>query len=256
MSNIKLGVQLYTLRDHIQTYENTDETFAFVKALGCDVIQISGIGPLTPQEKAELVKKYDFDVCVTHTGFDRMVTDLEAVIDEHEMINCDCLGIGGMPAEARGSLEGLRDFVEKANKVGRRMRERGCRFAYHNHAFEYEKVDGDKTMMDILIEETDPEAFWFVPDVAWMHIAGVDPVEEFRRMKGRVKVAHFKDYKTIDDGHVFTEIGNGIMDFRSLYDVCVETGVSYIVYEQDNGFEDSKKATEISFRNLIALASE
>ena len=99
----KIGIQLYTLRDYIQTYEQTEKTFKFVKDLGTNVIQISGIGPIEPEKVAFLVDKYDMDVCVTHTGFDRMQHDLDNVIAEHKMMHCDCLGIGGMPKEARES---------------------------------------------------------------------------------------------------------------------------------------------------------
>lgn len=256
MGDIKVGVQIYTLRDLLRTYDDTNATFQFLKDLGCDVIQISGIGPLTPEEKAELVAKYGFDVCVTHTGFDRMKTDLDAVIDEHEMIHCDYLGIGSMPGEFRDDLDGVRNFAKLANEVGARMRERGCRFAYHNHEFEYRKIDGDKTIMDILLEETDAENFWFVPDIAWMHIAGIDPVEGLTKMKGRVKVAHFKDYKKTEDGRSFTELGNGVMDLERVYKACVDLDIPYIVYEQDNGFEDPKVSTEISFNYLKKLAGK
>ncbi|MDR1629629.1 MAG: sugar phosphate isomerase/epimerase [Oscillospiraceae bacterium] len=256
MGDIKVGVQLYTLRDLIRTYEDTNATFQFLKDLGCDVVQISGIGPLTPEEKAELVDKYGFDVCVTHTGFDRMRTDVDAVIDEHKMIHCDCLGVGSMPGEFRNDLDGVRKFVEEANRVGARMKERGCRFAYHNHAFEYEKIDGDRTIMDILLEETDPETFFFVPDIAWMHIAGMDPVECLTRMKGRVKVAHFKDYKITDDERSFTELGNGLMDLEGIWQACVDLGIPYVVYEQDSGFDDPKVSTEISFNYLKKLAGK
>ncbi len=256
MSDIKLGVQLYTLRDHIKTYEDTDKTFAFVKNLGCDVVQISGIGPLSAEEKEELVKKYALDVCVTHTDFGRMAEETDKVIDEHKMINCDCIGIGSMPSLYRESLEDLKEFLEIANRISKKMKERGCVLSYHNHAFEYEKIDGDKTIMDILLEETDPSCFFFTPDIAWMHIAGKDPAAELARMKNRVKVVHFKDYKFVDEARVFTELSNGIMDLDKAYKACMELGIPYIVYEQDNGFEDSYVSTEISYKNLVAIAEK
>ena len=49
MSNIKLGAQLYTLRDYIKTYEDCEETFKFLNSIGINVIQISGIGPIEPE---------------------------------------------------------------------------------------------------------------------------------------------------------------------------------------------------------------
>jgi len=95
----KIGIQLYTLRDYIQTYEDTEKTFSFVKGLGTNVIQISGIGPIEPEKVAKLVNDFQMDVCVTHKPFDRMLNDLDALAEEHKMINCDTIGLGSMPGE-------------------------------------------------------------------------------------------------------------------------------------------------------------
>ncbi len=252
----KIGIQLYTLRDYIKTYEDTEKTFAFVKSLGTNVIQISGIGPIEPEKVAFLVDKYGMDVCVTHKGFDRMQNDLDNLIEEHKMMHCDCLGIGGMPKDARGSAEALRAFIKEANEIGRKMKEKGVRFAYHNHAFEFEKIDGDKSIMDILLEETDPEVFYFIPDVYWMQVGGVNPAEFLKKMKGRVKVAHFKDGIVEGDCPMITELGAGEVDLDACFKACMELDIPYIVYEQDNNFdEDPLKSTEISYKCLEKLVA-
>ena len=75
MSDIKLGAQLYTLRDYIQNYEDAEKTFAYLDSIGINTIQISAIGPIEPEKVAYLVDKYSMDVCVTHTSFDRMLSD-------------------------------------------------------------------------------------------------------------------------------------------------------------------------------------
>lgn len=253
----KLGIQLYTLRDRIQNYEDCDKTFRELYDFGVRVIQISGIGPIPQPQVAELVKKYGFDVCVTHTSFDRMKADIETVIDEHKMINCDCLGIGSMPAEARESAEALRNFIREANEIGKTMKARGCHFAYHNHDFEFQKIDGDKRIIDILIEETDPELFWFIPDTAWIDIGGDDVCECLERMKGRVKVVHFKDYVRKEDGkHKFVELGKGLVDLPAAYKKATELGMPYIVFEQDIDWidDDPMLACKLSFEYMNEIA--
>ena len=111
MGSIKLGAQLYTLRDYIKTYEDCEATFKYLNDIGINVIQISGIGPIPADKVAFLCEKYNMDVCVTHTSFDRMRTDLDSVMKEHKMLGCDTLGIGGMPDEFRGSPEGIAEFI-------------------------------------------------------------------------------------------------------------------------------------------------
>jgi sugar phosphate isomerase/epimerase len=252
----KIGIQLYTLRDYIKTYEDTEKTFEFVKGLGTNVIQISGIGPIEPEKVAHLVDKYGMDVCVTHKGFDRMQNDLDNLIEEHKMMHCDCLGIGGMPKEARESAGGLRAFIKEANEIGRKMKAAGVKFAYHNHAFEFQPIDGEKTIMDLLIEEGDPEYFNFIPDVYWIQVGGQNPAEYLKRLKGRVKVCHFKDGEIAGSCPMITELGVGEVDLDACFKACMELDIPYIVYEQDNNFDDDPlKSTEISYRCLEKLVA-
>ena len=63
MSDIKLGAQLYTLRDYIKNYEDAEKTFAYLDSIGINTVQISGIGPIEPEKVAYLVDKYNMDVC-------------------------------------------------------------------------------------------------------------------------------------------------------------------------------------------------
>lgn len=258
MAKVKQGIQLYTLRDYIQTADDFDETLAYLKSIGVSVVQISAIGPIPARIQADILEKYEMEVCVTHKNFNDMLTDLDKMIDEHDIIGCDCMGIGSMPNEYRENADTLRDFIKKADDIGRRMLARGKHFAYHNHNFEFEKIEGDKTRMDILLEETDPEVFWFIPDVAWMQVAGVDPAKFLGRMKGRVKVAHFKDYVLDEKGEVkFTTLGKGLVDIPACYRACRDLGIPYAVYEQDRDWEndDPKYCCELSYNEMLRIES-
>ena len=95
MSEIKIGVQLFTLRDYIKDFESTDKTFDYLKnELGVDVVQISAIGDFEAEKQAELVRKYNLDVCVTHKPWERIVNDTDNLIEEHIMMGCDQIGLG------------------------------------------------------------------------------------------------------------------------------------------------------------------
>ena len=62
MADVKLGIQLFTLRDSIQTAEDFDKTLAELKNEGVSIIQISAIGPIPQTEVKEIVEKYGMDV--------------------------------------------------------------------------------------------------------------------------------------------------------------------------------------------------
>lgn len=252
---IKCGIQLYTIRDYCKTIEDIDSNLKELADCGVKDIQVSGIGKVDWNELAEVIKKYDMTVCITHTPFDRMMKETDAVIDEHLKLGCDCLGIGAMPGEYEKTEEGVDKFIADLIPVAKRMRERGVHLAYHNHDFDL-KLYGNKTILDRMLE-LDDDLLWFVPDVAWIQIAGEDPAEYLKKMQGRVKVLHFKDYNVVDNAErpwAFTELGKGIVDFPKLYDVAKEMGIPYIMFEQDNNWTvDAMQSSKESFEYMKKL---
>ena len=172
------------------------------------------------------------------------------------MMGCDQIGLGCMPDEYRTDLAAVRRFIALATEAGKKMKKKGLTFAYHNHALEFARLEDGRTIMDVLIEETDPETFFFIPDTYWIHMGGVNEADYLKKLNGRVKVCHFKDWKVKLGENVgsITELGCGSLDFDACYAVCKEIGASYIVYEQDNNFEtDPLKSTAVSYANLKAI---
>lgn len=255
MCSMKQGIQLYSVRDYIKTYEDADKAFDFIKNFGCDVIQISGIGPIEPLKVKELVEKYEFDVCVTHKPFDRMVNDLHSLIEEHKMINCDMIGLGSMPDEYRGSVQKVKEFCRLADDIGRKMNAEGVHLAYHNHDFEFKTLENGQNTMDIMLENTDPEYFKIIPDVAWVQYAGGDPCEFLTRVADRIKVVHMKDFVVIDGKRKFIEFGNGLVDFNKVYKTCFELNIPYAVYEQDCDWKiNALESCKYSFEKMLETA--
>ncbi|MBR3768429.1 MAG: sugar phosphate isomerase/epimerase [Clostridia bacterium] len=251
-----LGIQLYTLRDFCQNAEDFDTTLSYLSSLGVTDVQISAIGPIPANIQKEILDKYEMKVCVTHKPLERFLNDTDNLIEEHKVIECDALGLGGAPEDARGTKEAVDSFIAKINSIGGKLKENGMTFNYHNHDFEFKKLDNGETMIDYLIENTDPEIFRFIPDVAWIHFAGADPVEYLNKMKGRVKVCHFKDYNIIDGERKFCTLGEGLVDLKACYNACKELDIPYIMYEQDIDWfdNDAKKATKLSWEYMNKIA--
>ena len=252
---IKVGIQSYTIRDYCKTIEDIDKTLAELASWGVKDIQISGIGKVDWNELAETVKKYDMTVCVTHTPFERMMKETDAVIDEHLNLGCDCLGIGAMPGEYERTEEGVEKFMADLIPVAKRMRERGVHLAYHNHDFDL-KLFGEKSILDRMLE-LDSDLLWFIPDVAWLQIAGENPAEYLKKMQGRVKVLHFKDYNPVEGQEhpwAFTELGKGVVDLPACYETAKEMGIPYIMFEQDNNWTvDAMQSSKEAFEYMKKL---
>ena len=257
MQKPTMAIQLFTLRDHIQTAEDFDRTLQRLQGMGVRDVQISAIGDIPAEEQGAILRKYGMRVCVTHKSFDLLRKDPQAAVAHHKAIGCDAIGIGAAPDYARYSTKNVRKFISDIHEVAKVFRDNGMAFHYHNHAFEFQKLDDYQgCMMDLLLDETDPELVRFIPDVMWIHYADRDPVDVLRRMRGRVKVVHFKDYYMDADGYrKFCSLGQGVVDLRACYEAVCDLEMPFIAYEQDADWTDGDpfRSTEASWQFLTRM---
>ena len=252
---IRLGAQLYTIREFTQTPEDIRTSLRKIRDLGFTDIQISGFGYMDPEELAALVKELGLYVCCTHSPFDRMKNDLDQLIAEHKMLGCDTIGLGMMPRQYQGSLEALRSFIQDITPIAREMKAQGMQFAYHNHNMEFECWDG-AIPMDVLIAETDPDLFHFILDTYWIQMGGANPAAYIRKVKDRMKVCHFKDFAVVNRVPTIAEVGVGNIDFRECFRACEDAHVQDIVIEQDTCPRDPFDCLRNSYENLKVIAAD
>ena len=253
---IKLGPQLYTAREYTQTPEGIEKTFRICRENNYETVQISGFGPMPIDQMTALLEKYEIDVCCTHSPFDRMKEDLDTLIEEHKRMNTSVIGLGAMSGDYRQTPEGVYQFVEDIKPIAERIKKAGLQFAYHNHNFEFQRMADGRLVMDVLMEDTDPELFHFIPDTYWLQMGGVNPAEYLRRMKGRVEVCHFKDFAVDGFTPVFAEVGCGNINLLECFKACQEIGVQSIVIEQDVCHRDPFDCLQNSYKNLMAIAKQ
>ena len=251
---IRLGAQLYTIREFTQTPEDIEKSLRKIRDLGFTDIQISGFGYMDPVRLADLVKELGLYVCCTHSPFPRMKNDLDRLIEEHKMMDCDTIGLGMMPKEYQGSTEALHRFIADITPIAQQIKAAGLQFAYHNHNMEFECWDG-AIPMDVLIEETDPDLFHFILDTYWLQMGGVNPAAYIRKVKDRMKVCHFKDFAVVKRVPAIAEIGVGNIDFKECFRACEDANVQDIVIEQDTCPRDPFDCLRNSFENLKAIAA-
>lgn len=248
----RIGAQYFTLRDFIKTQDDFENTCRRVSEMGYKIVQISGTG-LEAAEMKPVLDKYNLKVVTTHKGFQDFVERLEYVIDYNKTLGCKICGVGSMPEEYYSSEEGVTRFIQQANEVAKRLGEEGLCFGYHNHSFEFAKYNG-KTIMERLIEETDPENFCFIADTYWYQMGGVNPVEMIRKLKGRIPSIHFKDFTIhTDDWQVpaMAEVGQGNLDWDAIIEACEETGVEWVLVEQDICEREPFESLKMSYDYLV-----
>ena len=238
-----LGVQLYTVRDTLTIPEEADATFCRLAEMGYTEAQTAGIA-FDAKLFGELAAKNGVKLIGTHYDYNEILTQPERTAEIHRMWGTTNIGIGGMPMDARADLDGLKKFIDEFNRAAELYAKEGFRLTYHNHNFEFVRIDGYKTIMDLLYENFDPTNVSFVLDTCWVAAGGGDINAWMEKLAGRMDILHLKDITIVRDDvgglkPIMTEIGNGNLDWSSIIRNAEKIGVKHYVVEQDAHFTDS-----------------
>ena len=249
----KIAAQLYTVRQACQTAADFAETVRKVADMGYESAQLSGhSAEISDEQIKEACDAAGLAICATHVPFEMMRDDLEGTVAMHRLFDCRYAGIGGAPRDAQESAETWSAFAREASEVAKAMAEHGLVFVYHNHSHELAKF-GERTALQILLEDGDPEYFMFEPDTYWLQHGGASPVAWLRLMGKRAPVVHFKDMAMRGREQLFAEIGEGNLDWPGILAAAKEAGVVWYLVEQDVCQRDPFESLAISLRNLKAM---
>lgn len=250
---MKLAAQLFTIREFTKTPEDIYKSFKKIRDIGYDYIQVSAFGKIEPKQLKEYADEFNLKICATHTPYDRILNDTEKVIAEHKLWNCDYIGLGSMPPEYRCTKEGCDAFLKEVAPAVDKIYDAGLKFMYHNHNFEFNKIDGNLNTLEYFSKKTDENKFGFLADFYWIQAGGLTPVEFINKYAKRLDVVHFKDLKVIESTTItMCEIFSGNMDYQKIYDECKKCGVKYVAVEQDKCPGDPFDSLKISYNNIKA----
>jgi len=251
---LKIGAQLYTVNAFLKTQEDIEKSLKRIAASGFKYVQFSGMGGHDVKWARDCADENGLEISVTHSNQEQIKNATEEIIKIHEIYGCKNIGIGSMPQEYIGTVEGIRAFIKDFTPAARIIRDAGMKLHYHNHAFEFANLSGESGF-DILMNETDPELWFFLLDTYWVQYAGKSPVKQFYDLKGRIGICHYKDMAiTVDNTHVMTPVLDGNLDWAGIFRAAAETGVEYAFIEQDVCYEaDPFDCLKRSFDNINAF---
>ena len=263
----QFGIQLYSVRDAFANEESARNAFKELKALGYSYGQTAGVYPDIDREKfARYAKEADFAICGTHYDWGKIVNDVEDTVNYHRMLGTSYIGIGGMPTDARDSLDNTKKFICTFNEMAKIYKEYGFKLTYHNHSFEFVKAEGYKTYFDFLVDGLDPENTSFCLDTYWVQHGGADIRATIERLKGRIDILHLKDMVanniySLANGRslsspIYGCIGDGNIDFATVIPLAQECGTKYFVVEDDRCrageyMNDAKKSADYIKKYLV-----
>ena len=253
-----IGVQLYTVRTVLP--EKPAETLNAIRAIGYTQIEatLAGFDKIWPAVQASGLKPVSMHLDA-NLVLDRS-EELARAAQQLKQYGFSYAVFPYLPPAARGGPDTIKALAEKLNWAGEKCQAAGLKFAYHNHAFEFEPVNGTP-LFHILVENTDRKLVNFELDVFWVSVAGHDPVELIDSLKGRVSLMHLKDkaegtsvmFKESVAHTAFKEVGHGVIDWPKVLRAAASAGVERYFVEQDQTPGDPLDSLRQSYQYLSKL---
>jgi sugar phosphate isomerase/epimerase len=250
----RVGLQLYTVRALMK--EDFDGTVAGVAKLGYKEVEFAGYYGKTPKEVRALLDANGLTSPSAHHPMEApsaaagktptLETNVQEIIDGAHVIGQKFLVCPYLDAKSR-TADGYKRLAESCNRVGEATQKAGIQFAYHNHSFEFQKVDGlDPLPFDYLLSQTDPKNVKIEMDLCWIAVGGQDPIAYFNKYPGRFPLVHVKDWsKEGSDpggnegavGHSVTghlaNVGSGSIDWKNIFAHSGKAGIQHYFVEND-----------------------
>ena len=235
---MRLGAQLYTVREFTQTHQEFSEALSKIAEMGYTTVQITGTDLYEPEWLAQELKKNGLICPVTHTNPTRICDDTGLLAEEHKIFGAKILGIGSAPGIFSFDTYDYELFRERFMPAALSLRDRGMLFGYHNHQLEFNKTNGI-TLLERIAEDFPQDALTFILDTYWIQFAGANPAEWIRRLAGRVHCIHFKDMKMDGAAQIMAPCGDGNINFADVLKACEDAGTQYIFVEQDDCYGEN-----------------
>jgi len=260
-----IALQLYTIRDAMK--EDVTGSLKKVSDIGYKYLELAGYGDgkfygYEPTEFKNIVHDLGMEILSSHTQVEAKGITLEnakKMADDHAKLGVKYCLQPWVNEEDR-NIAAYQRMVADWNKVGKIMKETGIQFGYHNHNFEFAKLDGKVPYFDIFLKELDKDLVTMELDLFWTTKAGQDPVKIFKKYPGRFELFHMKDMYTKEKPFFttlgvkdFAPVGAGVIDFKRILAKRKLAGNKYLVVEQDQS-RDGKPFDDIrtSLNNLIS----
>ncbi len=257
-----ISLQLYTLRAEAKI--DFPAVLRQVAAIGYKGVEPAGFWGLTAREVRTMVEDLGMQVSSTHTPWARPDT-IDQVIEAAGELGVKLVA-GGFGATDFASLDAIQRTAEITNEMHGKLSAAGLTLVIHNHAWEFEKIDG--RIKHEIFAELSPEVL-FELDTYWAANFGEnDPVEMLRRFAHRSPLLHIKDGPLVRPTSTYNEatntleadkgpsasllaLGRGKNDIKGIVAALDPAVTQWLVVEQDNSDTDMMECVAASYRYLV-----
>jgi sugar phosphate isomerase/epimerase len=237
-----IGLQLYTVRDAMA--KDPAATLAKVAKVGYNSVEgATYTGSelfygMSGMDFSKLLKDNGLVMYSSHYRLGEDGGDKGTILNDWNKAVDDAAGLGikymicaWLSPKERGTLDHYKQVGADLDKAGEVCKKAGIQLCYHNHDFEFIQENG-KYPYETLLAVTDKELVKMEMDMYWVTKAKQDPIALINEHPGRFPLWHLKDMDNKPD-QMFTEVGNGIIDFKNIFKHAGKAGLKYFFVEQD-----------------------
>ncbi len=238
-----IGLQLYTVRDAMG--KDPAGTLAKVAQIGYNSVEgatYTGTEMFYGMDGAAFSKVLKDNGLIMPSSHYRLgedgaemkgtiLNDWSKAVDDASALGVKYMICAWLSPAERGTLDHYKKIGGDLNKAGEVCKKAGIQLCYHNHDFEFIQEDG-KYPYETLLANTDKELVKMEMDMYWVTKAKQDPIALINEHPGRFPLWHLKDMDNTPK-QMFTEVGNGIIDFKKIFKSAGKAGLKYFFVEQD-----------------------
>lgn len=243
-----IAIQVYSVRDDAS--KNLYGTLKKIKALGYDGVEFAGLYNHTASEISEMCKDIGLTPISAHVPYKDMVADPEGVLSIYAAIGCKYVAVPYLNEDLRPGTDRFPEVIENVAKIGAVAKKLGLQLLYHNHDFEFMRLDG-KYALEILYDSVPADLLKTELDLCWVNVGGENPADYLVKFTGRAPVVHYKDFygeksenmyeligidkklPTRPANFEFRPVGSGKQNMPEILKATAKAGCEWVVVEQD-----------------------
>ncbi len=247
--SLPIALQLYSVRDELS--KDFKKTIEAVKKMGYQAVELSGLNEGDdPREIKKILDDNGLLVLSSHVPFFEILNGGSRLFDNYKLAGCDYIVIPWLDKNTAFTKENFNTTLKNIEKAGKMAQENGITLLYHNHNFEFEKINGEY-ILDIIYSTISPEYLETQLDTCWVKVGGEDPADYLMKYKGRAPLVHLKDFSGFGKNGLFKLIGNadeegekdgdfcfrplgmGVQDIKAIAKAAEDAGAKMLIVEQD-----------------------
>jgi sugar phosphate isomerase/epimerase len=236
---MRLGVQLYTLRSLDEPVTDTIERFADTAYEG---VQFSRLPDADTAAVTAALDRAGLAVAGAHVDTDDLLADPAGTAAAYGAFRCDRLVV---PSYERAAFETATGAREAGKRLSAVADEAGANLHYHNHTFEFDRVDGERAYDTFVAAAA---GVGLEVDTGLASHAGVDPVALIEAYADRVSLVHLTDTRAGNEETLHVDVGDGEVDIEGCVDAARAAGVDWLVFEHgltDDPLASTKRAADV-----------